>query len=286
MNLNIKAYKILKKLGGERNVKIEEFDRGRVTLVDVGVNAEGDLDTGIKVAEATMAGLGKVGVDNKIRVRIDQMPAVATISSQLAGWCVKMGDKIALGSGPVRIPAKKPGDIIEKIGYSEDPDKGALVLETPIIPDRETCEKILKESNVDDLIIAVFRENSPVGLINVLSRVVEVGIFRLLNLGYDVNMISHAEGTAPLIKLSDDIMFEANDAIIYDGFVELKVKDWDPKITEKATSGYSKAYGKPFKEIFNKAGKNFYNIPADIFAPAGLKVTDLKTNRVYSSGKV
>jgi len=279
MNLNSSTYKILEKLGDKGNTRIEEFSTGRVTLIDVGLNVESDKDTGIRVAEAALAGLGKIELDNKIHVKIEKMPAVATLSSQLAGWCIKMGDKIALGSGPARILAKKPSDIVNKIGYSETSNKGALILETPVIPDRETCRKILQEAKVKDLIIAIFRENSITGLINVLSRVVEVGIFRLFNMGYDVNKISYAGGTVPMIRLSDNVMSEANDAIIYKGSVRLTVDGWDPGLTEKAISKHSKAYGKSFKEIFQEAEGNFYKIPADIFAPAELTVTDLKDTK-------
>jgi len=279
VNLNLNSYRILEKLGDEENTKIERFDTKRVTLIDVGLNVESDKDTGIRVAEAALAGLGKIDINDKIHVRIEKLPAVATLSSQLAGWCIRIDNKIALGSGPVRILAKKPRDVIEKVGYSETSNRGALILETPVIPDRGTCRKILQEAKVKDLIIAVFGENSITGLINILSRIVEVGIFRLFNLGYDVNRISYAEGTVPMLGLSDNVMFEANDAIIYRGSVKLEVNGWDPGLTEKAISKHSGVYGKSFREIFQEGDGNFYRIPADIFAPARLKVTDLKDTK-------
>ncbi len=283
MNLNLDSYRILEKLKDEENTRTEEFDTKNVTLIDVGLNVESDPDAGIKVAEAALAGLGKININDKIHVRIEKLPAVATLGSQLAGWCIKIDGKTALGSGPVRILAKKPREMIEKIGYSEVSDKGVLILETSLLPDRETCRKILQETEVNDLIIAVFKENSITGLINILSRIVEVSIFRLFNLGYDVNRISYAEGTVPMLEPSNNIMFEANDAIIYKGSVELKVNGWNSELTDKAISRYSRAYGKPFREIFQEAEGNFYNVPTDIFAPAELRVTDLRDNRIYSS---
>jgi methenyltetrahydromethanopterin cyclohydrolase len=279
MNLNLNTYRILERLGGRGNTSVEDFNSGRVTLVDVGLDMECDLNTALKVAEATLAGLGRIDVDDRIRVEIDKMPAVATIGSQMAGWCIKLGGEIALGSGPVRILAKKPENVFERIGYSEASDIGALILETSVFPDREACEGILQQSKVGDLIIAVFKGDSLTGLVNVLSRVVEVGIYRLFNLGFDINRISYARGTVPMIEPSDDVMFEANDAIIYKGFVELKVDGWDSKLTGKATSRCSRAYGKSFKEIFQEAHGNFYKIPEDIFAPAELNVIDLKDKK-------
>ncbi len=283
--LNSNTYKILEGLKGNENTRVEEFDLGKVTLLDVGLNVCGSLDTGIKVAEASMAGLGRVKIDDKVHVVIDKMPAVATLSSQLAGWCIKIDGKHALGSGPARILAEKPKNIVQGIGYSEVSDKGALILETSVLPDRVTCKNILEETKTDNLIIAVFREDSLTGLINILARVVEVGIFRLFNLKYDISRITYAQGTVPLIELSDKIMFDANDAIIYDGSVELEVNGWDTQLTEKSVSTCSEAYGRSFKEIFQEACGDFYKIPADIFAPARLKVTDLKNNSVIRSSK-
>jgi methenyltetrahydromethanopterin cyclohydrolase len=78
-------------------------------------------------------------------------------------------------------------------------------------------------------------------------------------------------------------MFEANDAVIYHGSVSLATDGWDPALSEQAVSRSSRAYGKPFKQLFEEAGKNFYNIPSDLFAPASLTVKDNLTGRTHTS---
>jgi len=115
--------------------------------------------------------------------------------------------------------------------------------------------------------------------------VVEVGIFRLYNLDYDINGIRYAEGRCIIPELDDDIMFKSNDAIIYNGRVKIEVNEWNPELAERAIFSSSKFYGKSFREIFEQCGCDFYNINPDIFAPAVLEVEDISSGEVYRAGK-
>ena len=268
-----------------------EFDTGKVRILDIGVDVrikEKDAwKIGEGVAEASMGSLGKVKIKkNKVYVNIKEYPSIATLSCQMAGWAVRIGSNTVLGSGPVRIPARKPCNVIDKIGYYEDSEKGVLLLETDTIPTKIPCRKMLNESNVNELMIIVFRGNTTIGLMNIMARIVEVGIYRLEKLGYDVNRILSARGNVPIPELDEDVMFTSNDAIIYSGEVSLEVSEWNSELTEKAISRASKFYGRNFKEIFNDAEGDFYKIDPDIFAPARLKVRDLENNKEYESGDV
>ena len=270
MNLNKKCYGILKEL--EDVAEVTEYDNARV--LDLGINKDAGEEAAIKVAEVTMGSLGEVRLeDTRIRVTIPEKPSVACMSCQLAGWAIPIRGKNKLGSGPARILAKKPSDIVDRIAYHEKSDKAVIAIETSVLPDEKTCNYILEETGAKELIIAAFRENSGVGLVNIMARVVEMALFRLDNLGYDTNQIISAEGTAPLPRLDDRIMFTSNDAIIYGGSVRIEVNDWDAELTEKAVSKASKFYGKSFEEILNEASGDFYNIDPDIFAPAELDIS-------------
>jgi methenyltetrahydromethanopterin cyclohydrolase len=281
MNLNEKTYKAIRSLSKKSSV--HEYDSGRVRIYDVGLKKKPSLETALKVAEASLGCLGSVTLKEGIFVQIPTHPAVATIGCQLAGWRIDLLKGVALGSGPARLLANKPSSILSKVAYSETSEKAALVLETDTLPDSKTLESVLKATGAEDLVIAAFSGSSLVGQINVLARIVEVGVFRLMNLGYDINKITSAEGSVPLIRLGKDSMFEANDAIIYHGSVSLALDGWDPALSEQAVSRSSAAYGKPFKQIFEEAGKNFYNIPSDLFAPASLTVKDNLTGRTHTS---
>ncbi len=288
LKLNETAYRILDDLGKRERIDTFEFETitGRVRILDLGVNANiNDDKISTFTAEASMGGLGTVRIKkNYVHVEIAENPAIATMSCQLAGWAIRINSKRVPGSGPARILARKPREMIDRIGYYEVSEKAALLLETDRLPDDRVCN-LLDEINSKELIIGAFSANSRVGVINILSRVVEVALFRLYSLGYDVRRVISAEGTVPIPKDSGDIMFASNDAIIYSSIVVLSVDGWNPQLTDKAVSSSSRFYGKRFKEIFQEVG-DFYNIDPEIFSPAELRIVDVKNNVEHHAGGI
>jgi len=289
LKLNQRAYELLNKTAEEFELRRIEYSVGvkKATVIDAGINAKfmqkKSFELGAKIADASMGCLGRTEIkNNALEITIPEKPAVAALSCQLAGWEIPIGSHKALGSGPARIPAKKPAKIIDKIGYFESPRKAALILETDHVPDKETCLKILEDTKAEELIIAAFKGNTDTGLINILARVVEVGIFRLNNLGYDTKKIICAEGSVPIPMIPVDAMFKGNDSIIYQGNVGIKVDTWDSALTDKAVSSSSPVYGKCFQDIFNDALGDFYRIDANIFSPAEISVVDGKGNKYHS----
>jgi len=285
MNLNFEAFRLL-----ERVEDVSSYDFGSVRVLDVGVSAplreEKAWDVAVAVAEACLGCLGKVSTrEGMLSVEIPEHPALACLGSQMSGWGIKVSGKTALGSGPARILARKPRDLYSKLGYSESSKKAVLCLESDVLPDEKTCWDILNATAAEKLILAVYRPDSLVGLVSVLARVVEMGVYRLDYLGFDVRKILAAKGNVSIPKLDADVMYSANDAIIYSGLVELSVSGWDGGLTDKCVSSSSPAYGKPFKEIFKKAGGDFYKIDHAIFAPAEVKITDESSGKNYAAGK-
>jgi methenyltetrahydromethanopterin cyclohydrolase len=292
LKLNKKASTLLSRCMGLADIDILEYviDGRTASILDLGDSTEVNRETAKKAAvyaaESSLGGLGKVEKRGSIiSVEIPEHPAIATLGCQLAGWAIDIGGKHKLGSGPARILARKPGKIIDKIGYVESSDEAALVLETDTLPDKETCKLILDATGAQKLTVAAFRDSSYIGLINVLARIVEVGVFRLNNLGYDTRKIVSAHGTVPAPALDQDVMYTANDAIIYKGKVSLETTEWDPKITEKAVSKSSASYGKAFKDICSEAGGDFYKIDPAIFAPAALVVKDDAGKKTFTAGR-
>ncbi|MFH1788790.1 MAG: methenyltetrahydromethanopterin cyclohydrolase [Candidatus Altiarchaeota archaeon] len=286
MKLNLDAFRILEKALAD--VPVKRLDGARI--IDLGVKAR--LSEAISweiassVAEACLGGLGEVNVGSEtVTVKIPTKPALACLGSQMSGWAVNLGGETALGSGPARILAVKPRDVYERLGYSEKSDKTVLCLESKFLPDEEACNAIISKTGVKAAFIVVYPPDSVVGLVQVLARVVEMGVYRLDFLGYDTRKIVSAKGSAPLPKLNSDVMYAANDAIIYGGFVELVVDGWDASLTEKCVSSSSPAYGKPFKEIFTEAGGDFYKIDPAIFAPAQVRITDKKSGKTITAGE-
>ena len=126
------------------------------TIIDAGVNASGGFEAGKKLTELCLGGAGKAQLGFKtygdvtfpsITVSSDH-PAIAMLGSQFAGWRIKDGDQIAIGSGPVRALALKPKDVFEEIGYKDVSDKAVLTLESNILPSDALIEKVATASGI------------------------------------------------------------------------------------------------------------------------------------------
>jgi methenyltetrahydromethanopterin cyclohydrolase len=273
------------------------------TIVDAGVKAKGGFQAGTKLTELCMGGAGKAKVGFKtygditfpsITISTDH-PAIAALGSQFAGWRIKDGDNIAIGSGPARALALKPKDVFEEIGYKDQSDKAVLTLESNVLPSDALIEKVTAASGVsaENLLIVVAPTASAAGLTQVAGRVVEVGIHKLRTLGLSPKVILYAMGYAPIPPVGVDFevaMARTNDAILYGGTVYLTV-DYDDeaalqKIVEQAPSMASKDYGKPFLQIFREADRDFYKIDHGLFAPALLMINNAKTGKTFKAGQV
>jgi methenyltetrahydromethanopterin cyclohydrolase len=273
------------------------------TIIDAGVRAPGGFQAGKKLTELCLGGAAKADLGFKtygdltfpsITVTSDH-PAITMLGSQFAGWRIKDGDNIAIGSGPVRALALKPKDMYEEIGYRDQSDKAVITLESNVLPSDVLIEKVTAASGVTapHLIVVVAPTASAAGLTQVAGRVVEVGIHKLRTLGLSPKVIRYAMGYAPIPPVGLDFevaMARTNDAILYGGTVYLTV-DYDDeaalqKIIKDAPSMASKDYGKPFLQIFREADKDFYKIDHGLFAPALLMINNAKTGRTFKAGQI
>lgn len=287
---------------GFYGVTISKTPKG-TTIIDAGVKALGGFQAGKNLTEICMGGAGKAQLGFKsygeisfpsITITMDH-PAIAALGSQFAGWRIKDGDQIAIGSGPARALALKPKDIYEEINYKDQSDKAVITLESNVLPSDVLIEKVCTASGVsaENLIVVVAPTASVAGLTQVAGRVVEVGIHKLRTLGLNPKVISYAMGYAPIPPVGPDFevaMARTNDAILYGGTVYLTVNYDDEaslkKIINDAPSMTSKDYGKPFIDIFLAADKDFYKIDHGLFAPAVLIVNNAKTGKTFKAGQV
>ena len=273
------------------------------TIVDLGVNTPGGFQAGKLLTELCLGCAGKAQLGFKsygdlyfpsITVTTDH-PAIATLGSQFAGWRIKDGDQIAIGSGPVRALAMKPKDVFEEIGYRDVCDRAVITLESNVLPSDALIEKVCAAAGVSasNLIAVVAPTASLAGLTQVAGRVVEVGIHKLRTLGLSPKVIRYASGFAPIPPVGMDFevaMARTNDAILYGGTV-FCVVDFDDEaklreMVDKAPSLVSKDYGKPFLQIFREADKDFYKIDHGLFAPALLMINNVRTGKTIRSGKI
>ena len=146
LSVNKMAWQIAQKLIDNPEfygVNVSKSTAG-ATIIDAGVNAAGGFHAGKKLTEICMGGAGKAQIGFKtygnitfpsITISMDH-PAIAALGSQFAGWRIKDGDQIAIGSGPVRALALKPKDVFEEIGYKDQSDKAVLTFRKQHIANR------------------------------------------------------------------------------------------------------------------------------------------------------
>jgi len=299
------AWSLAKKLrdqAEEFGVVIKEMKSG-ATLIDAGIEAKGGFLAGRIITEICLGGYGKAEIFCRqyddielpsIFVYTDH-PAIATLGSQFAGWQVKVGKYTAIASGPARALALKPRELYEKIGYRDEADVAVLVLETAGEPPEEAITYICNECKVEPnrLSLILVPTSTVAGSTQISGRIVETGMHKLMELGFDPKLITSACGYAPIAPVHPKFaqaMGRTNDAIMYAGVAYYTTSYDDDeglrKLVEKAPSSASKSYGKPFFEIFKEASYDFYKIDPGLFAPAVLIVNNTKTGSTFKAGRI
>lgn len=279
-------------------VQVHDVDGARV--IDVGVDADGGLEAGRRMAEVCMAGLGQVtlvpgpegacsaGAD--VVVRTDQ-PVAACMAAQYAGWKIALPEFFAMGSGPMRAVAAKE-DLFTAIGHVEQSDIAVGALETAQLPSAEACRTIAGQCGValDKLTLLAAPTASQAGTLQVVARSVETALHKMHELGFDLKRIQSGFGSAPLPPVAADDLTgigRTNDAILYGGQVTLWIRGDDASLREIGPlipSCASKDHGAPFAEIFERYGRDFYRIDRRLFSPAVITLANLDTGRSFRFG--
>ena len=305
MSVNKNSLRLLRKImenPEERGMIVEETEGG-AKIIDSGIEANGGYHAGKIITEICLGGYGRAEIFfiqygdvelPSISVYTDH-PAIATLGSQFAGWRIKVGSYQAIGSGPARALALKPKELYEKIGYRDYSDLAVIVLETSTKPTKEVLEYISKECdvNLDKLYVFLAPTSSLAGSTQVSGRIVETGLHKLMEVGFDPKKAVSGLGYAPIAPVHPkfvEAMGRTNDMILYGGVVYFTV-EWDDdrklrEMVELIPSSKSKDYGKPFATLFKAAGYDFYKIDPALFAPAVVMVNNVKTGRVFKAGQI
>jgi len=305
-SLNIEALKLVDKLCADTDrfgVSVKQAKSG-TTIIDAGLEARGGFLAGKIVTEICLGGLGEAALFHAeygdtelpaISVFTDNA-AIATLGSQFAGWNIRIGEYSAIASGPARALALKPKSIYATIGYRDEANKAVLTLETSREPPQEAIEHISNLCGVEpkNMFLILVPTSSVAGFVQVSGRIVETAIYKLTQLGFDPKLIKYAHGYAPIMPIHPDYaeaMGRVNDAIIYGGVacchVEFDGSDQRLEgLVKRAVSSASAQYGRPFIDIFREASLDFYKVDPDLFAPAVLMITNIKTGRTFQAGRL
>ena len=299
---NEKARKIalrMIELRDELNVAVNTLDNG-TTVVDCGVRAGGGIKAGLLFAEICMGGLGDCEVEPVsagdfcvpgIKVCVDN-PSIGCMGCQYAGWAVKSDRYFGMGSGPARIKYGAE-ELMQTLGYEDGATCAVLALEANKLPGVEVAADIAGRCGIagKDLYVLVARTASIVGSLQIAARVVETGLHKLAELGFDIKKIISGFGTSPLAPVEDGdlkAIGATNDCILYGGRVWYTMDCADSeieKILDRIPSKSSRDYGKPFFELFQQY-KDFYAIDPMLFSPAEVFINNVRSGRLFHAGEL
>ena len=297
------AKKLVDKLIGnskELNVLIKKGPLN-CTIIDAGIETDGSKQAGKLIAEICMGGLGIINLKKTDTfpnwpletIVKSKHPVISCLASQYAGWNLTHEKFYALASGPGRAIARRE-ELFKDLKYKDQSKFIYLIMEVDKTPPKEIIEKISNDCKkaAENIILILTPTQSISGVIQVVSRVSEVGLHKLHTLKFPLKNVEEVLGSAPIPPVSKDFitsMGRTNDAILYGGNVKLKVRGSDDQINElakKLPSTSSKDYGKPFAEIFNNYKGDFYAIDPKLFSPGKVVITSLETGKIFVEGKL
>ena len=300
--LNRRAWRIIEQIEESADRLRIEVHRlaGSGRIIDFGIDAAGGLSAGIELVRVCMAGLGNLSLVPgdvagtgwpHVFVQTDHAVA-ACLLSQYAGWQISTENFFGMGSGPMRAAAGREG-LFEKLQYQERAETCVGVIECRKFPDDSVFELIAEKTGIapEQTVLLVVPTASQAGNLQVVARSIETALHKLFELGFDVNRISSGCGSAPLSTIAADDLTgigRTNDAILYGGRVTLYVHGDDESLVElgpKVPADASEVYGRPFLEIFEAAGRDFYAIDPQLFSPAEVIFNNLDTGHVHRFGK-
>ena len=287
---------------------VSKLTNGAV-VIDAGVKVPGSLAAGRLFAEACLGGLGQVNFARlafddpaagpqgnfwlpAVSVSVDH-PHIACMAAQYAGWAIKRDKFFAMGSGPAR--ALYAGEeLFGKLDYKDKADVAVLLLEGRKLPGEEVATYVAGKCGVEAgrLTLLIAPTASVVGSVQIAARVVETGLHKLVELGFDVRQMVAGYGVCPLAPLAADDLHaigRTNDAVLYGGQAWYTVRADDAELAalvEKVPSSASRDYGTPFYDLFQRYGGDFYRIDPLLFSPAQVSFNNLTSGRTFSAGQV
>ena len=198
-----------------------------------------------------------------------------------------------MGSGPARALARRE-PLFKELSYKDKADTSVLVLEVDSPPPAAILDKVVADCKIthDKLSIILTPTCSLAGSMQVVARVVEVGLHKVHTLGFNLADIVDGFGSAPFAPPANDFiqgMGRTNDAILFAGRIHLFVNgevDVAQKLAEQLPSNTSRDYGKPFAEVFKNYDYDFFKVDPMLFSPAQVAVTHLPSGQTFHSGEI
>ena len=275
------------------------------TLVDMGLECPGSWEAGRIFVEAGLGGLGQAtfgafpigdgaNAVPSINVWVDN-PVVATVASQAGDWKLGEGEFAAIGSGPARAVAHQD-QWSARANYTDHAAEVVVQLQTTKVPDDVLCLYAAEACKVkpENVYVVFAPTGCIVGSIQVASRTVEQVMVKLLVHGFDIHTVRYGWGSAPVAPVSRDegeAMGRANDSLIYGGTTMLYA-DCEDEAIEKVIGNLcfdvhaGELWGLPFVRIFERFGRNWFQVPPLVDSPARVFINNLRSGHTFSAGRV
>ena len=277
-----------------------EINVGGATVLDCGVHAEGGFEAGLLLARACLGGLADVTLIwadyegyrwPSVSVATDH-PVRACMASQYAGWPIKCGGKLYMGSGPACAVVCR-GSLFRELEYKDETDVIVLCLECPRLPDEDVVRLVAGECGCspERLYILAAPTASVAGTVQVAARALETALFKLRRLKYDLGKIVSGMAVCPVSPVAGSTkhaLGRTNDAISYGAVAQIHVRDEDDalrKIVPLVPSCAAPEYGKSYVDIKTERN-NFFNLSPEQFNPAVIEMCNLSTGRVFRAGAI
>jgi len=285
-------------------VTVEVLPNG-ATVIDMGLEAKGGWRAARLYTLVTIGGLGEVSYEpfevggrmlSAVRVMIDH-PIEACVASQIAGWRLESPGKehAAILAGPGRaLNTTSLDHYFDWTDYRDDHHESVVAIQASEPITAEMCDLIASSCDVeaDDLYVLIAPNRSLVCAVQVAARIVEQTLHRLAEEGMDLRGLRHAYGFGVIPPLVDDDMISMgriNDSLLYGGIANIAVESTDEQcraLAAKVISSACDAYGRPFIDIYEDAGRDFYEIPIELHSPAEVHLNNLSTGNTFSAGSI
>ncbi|MCY3803576.1 MAG: methenyltetrahydromethanopterin cyclohydrolase [Gammaproteobacteria bacterium] len=281
-------------------VRLGEFTNG-ARYIDAGIDCRGGLEAGRLIGEICMGGLGRVTLyhaaaisDWPLSLHVHTSnPVLACLASQYAGWSLSHEKFHALGSGPGRAIALREV-LFEELGYRDSCDHATFVLEVDQIPPVALIDRVAEVCNLpaNALTFILTPTRSIAGMVQIVSRVLEVAMHKAHTLKFPLDNILDGSASAPLSPPSPSFvtaMERTNTAILFAGRVHLFVQGDDAsaeKLSRDLPSSASSEYGKPFAQVLEDCGNDFFKIDPMLFSPASVVITAVESGKTFRGGSL
>ncbi len=304
MNLNARALALVETLlarSPERRVVATEVEGGG-RVVDCGITARGGFLAGLDLARICLGDLAEVNlaagnVSDRpcpiVQVATDH-PVLACLAGQYAGWQLAEGKFFAMGSGPMRAASAHEA-LFAKLGLPAESAQAVVgVLEGRKVPPPSVVARVAEACQVSPsaVTLLIAPTASLAGGVQVVARSVETALHKLVEVGFDLNRVVSAQGSAPLPPVAANDLAaigRTNDAILYGARVVLAVTGDDDSLAAVGPlvpSSSSKDHGEPFAAIFGRYNHDFYAVDPHLFSPAVVSFQNLDSGRVHTFGRV